>query len=96
MKRAIAILVLAAVVLAAFTLGITNLDRARQAEGQQQLEQAVRRTAVACYAAEGAYPPDIRYLQDHYGLQFDRDRYIIHYQLLASNLMPDITVLERK
>lgn len=63
---------------------------------EKLLEEAVRRCAVACYAAEGFYPSNIDYLQAHYGLQYDEESYIIHYQSEASNLMPDITVLERK
>ena len=50
---------------------------------------------MACYAAEGIYPPDLDYLEEHYGLQIDRDRYTVFYQIFASNLMPDITVLEQ-
>ena len=30
---------------------------------KEQLETAVRRAAVACYAAEGAYPQDLAYMQ---------------------------------
>lgn len=95
MKKRLSALMLAAAVLLAFALAVNNLETGRRAEGKQQLEDAVRRTAVSCYALEGAYPPDIAYLQTHYGLQFDETRYIIHYQFLASNLMPDITILER-
>jgi hypothetical protein len=50
---------------------------------------------VSCYALEGQYPPDIAYLQEQYGLQIDMDRYMVHYEVFAENIMPDITVLER-
>ena len=56
--------------------------------------EALRRTAVSCYACEGAYPPDVAYMQEHYGLQYDSAAYTVRYELFASNLMPDITVLE--
>ena len=78
-----------------FSMAVSRLESRRQAEGKRQLETAVRRAAVSCYAAEGFYPPDIAYLQTHYGLQFDEKSYVIRYQLVASNWMPDITVLER-
>ena len=78
-----------------FLGGISNLDRGRAEEGRQQLEEAVRRAAVACYAAEGIYPPDLDYLKEHYGIQVDEERYVVYYDVFASNLMPDITVLER-
>ena len=84
-----------AAVLFLFLTGLSNLDRDRTEEGRQQLEQAIRRSAAACYAAEGIYPPDVEYLEEHYGLQIDEERYAVFYEVFASNLMPDITVLER-
>ena len=47
-----------------------------------------------CYAAEGVYPPTLEYMEEHYGIQIDRQRYTVHYEVFASNIMPDITVLE--
>lgn len=78
-----------------FLLALSRLEEGRRAAGVEQLETAVRKTAVSCYASEGFYPPDIAYLQEHYGLQFDEETYVIHYERTASNWMPDITVLER-
>ena len=84
-----------AAVLLLFLTGLSNLDRDRSEEGRKQLEEALRRGAVACYAAEGIYPPDLEYLKEHYGVQVDEERYAVFYEVFASNLMPDITVLER-
>ena len=92
--RQIPALVLAAAVLACFLYALANLSRDQGAEGKAQLEEAVRRAAVACYAAEGVYPPDLNYLEEHYGLQVDETRYQVSYEIFASNLMPDITVLD--
>ena len=92
-------LLLAAVVLAApvwFLAAVSNLETGRQNEGRAQLEDAIRRAAVACYAAEGIYPPDLAYLEEHYGIQVDEARYTVDYTVFASNLMPDITVLENE
>lgn len=50
---------------------------------------------MACYAAEGIYPPNLDYLREHYGIQIDETRYMVVYDVFASNLMPDITVLEQ-
>jgi len=83
-------------VLLIFTSALSNLREGRVSEGRQQLEYAVRRSAVACYAAEGIYPPDVAYLEEYYGVQIDRDRYTVMYEVFASNLMPDVTVLENK
>ena len=87
---------LAPLCLAACLLTAVNNMESRQAEEElRQIEQAVRRAAVACYAAEGIYPPDLAYLEERYGLQIDREHYTVFYNIFGSNLMPDITVLER-
>lgn len=83
-------------VLGMFMTSLSNLETGRQSEGKQQLEDAVRRAAVACYAAEGIYPPDLEYLEEHYGIQVDRDCYTVMYDVFATNLMPDVTVLENE
>lgn len=82
-------------VLLCCNLWLTALDARQQEAGRLQLETAIRRSAAACYAAEGIYPPDLQYLKDHYGLQIDESRYRVYYEVFAHNLMPDITVLER-
>lgn len=91
-KRSLALLLAVALL---FLGAVNRLEDGRRAAGVQQLETALRRTAVSCYAAEGFYPPDVAYMQEHYGLRFDEENYVVHYQVTASNWMPDITVLER-
>lgn len=94
MKKRYFVAALAAVLI--FTSAVSRLEENRQAEGRQQLEAVLRRTAAACYAAEGFYPPSLEYMREHYGLEFDEEQYMVDYQVFASNLMPDITVLDRK
>ena len=77
-----------------FATALDSLDQGREAESVRQLEQTLRRGCVACYAAEGMYPPDLEYLEEHYGIQIDEARYTVMYSAFAENLMPDITVLE--
>ena len=88
-------LFLALAVALCFLLAVLRLEQDRRAEGLRQLEDALRRTAVSCYAAEGFYPPNVAYMQERYALQWDESRYAVHYNRFASNLMPDITVLEK-
>lgn len=87
--------VIAVLILICFLGGISNLSRGRDAEDKQQLEEALRRAAVTCYAVEGIYPPNVEYMVEHYGLQIDARRYVVSYTAFAENLMPDITVLEK-
>ncbi|MBE6936170.1 MAG: hypothetical protein E7458_06650 [Ruminococcaceae bacterium] len=80
---------------AAVLLAVSKLEQGSREQGRLLLEDALRRTAVACYAAEGTYPPDVAYMETHYGLQIDRSRYLVDYEIFASNLMPQISVMER-
>ena len=64
-------------------------------EGINTLEQNLHRAAVQCYAVEGFYPPDAAYLEENYGVTVDRDRYAVHYEVFASNILPEITVVLR-
>ena len=87
---------LAAAVLLFFLTALGNLGDGQRSEGKAQLEAAVHRAAVACYACEGIYPPSLDYLKEHYGIQIDHSRYVVIYEAFAENLMPDITVLEKR
>ena len=79
-----------------FATAVNSLDSGRDEESLRQLETALHRGCVACYATEGVYPPDVQYLKDRYGVQVDEEKYMVDYQVFAKNLMPSITVLERK
>lgn len=63
------------------------------AEALTLTEQSIRRAAVQCYALEGSYPTDLSYLEQRYGVSVDSKHYFVDYIYIASNLMPDITVL---
>lgn len=67
-------------------------DRTSQ-ESLRLLEESIHRAAVECYALEGYYPPTLDYLKKRYGVSVDNDRYFVDYRFVASNLVPDITVL---
>lgn len=60
------------------------------------LRQAARKAVVQCYAIEGAYPPDVVYLEEHYGLEYNHEKYFIDYEIFASNIMPNVDVFERE
>lgn len=91
---ALAVVALAVFAGSFFLRSVDNLEEDRREAGAQQLEEAVRRAAVSCYASEGFYPPSLAYLQEHYGIQVDEERYYVFYEIFAENLMPDITVVE--
>ncbi len=65
-------------------------------EGAVALQAAVERCALQCYVVEGVYPPGLSYLEEHYGLQVNRKDYYVVYDIFASNIPPDVRVLDRK
>lgn len=84
--------------LAVAGLVLCSLPSVAEHSREEQLrmaEETLRRAVITCYALEGRYPPDTVYLRDAYGLQLSEERYIVHYEIFAENIMPEITVLER-
>ncbi len=53
------------------------------------------RAVISCYATEGSYPESYEYLQKNYGVSINEDKYAVFYEAFASNMMPDITIIER-
>lgn len=78
-----------------FGWGINNVSATTEKEQLNSMRKAVTSAVVQCYAIEGQYPPTIDYVREHYGLSVDEDRYIVDYQIFASNIMPDILVLPK-
>ena len=89
----IAVFCAVVVVLCAAGYGRMKADLARQSA--EAVQEAVLRSAVQCYAVEGAYPSSVSYLEEHYGLLIDHDTYIVSYDAFSSNLLPDVAVLVR-
>lgn len=92
---------LAAAVVLCVALVMVGLTLARTvhadlvAQGAASVRETVLEHAVQCYAIEGVYPPDLRYLEDNYGLQIDHGEYIVSYEAIASNVAPSVQVLVR-
>ena len=75
--------------------GVNSAAGTSRSEAKRSAEESIRRAVISCYALEGSYPESYEYLRDHYGLRIDEDRYIVHYEIFASNIMPDVTLIER-
>ena len=84
-------ILLAVLVVGCVWNGITVTTTRTRAQEKQSLEEAIQRDIVTCYALEGVYPESLEYLKEHY-----EDRYIVNYEALGSNLMPDVTVMEKQ
>ena len=76
--------------------GVREASEISDREGLRLAEQAVREAAVSCYALEGTYPATYEDLKKSSGIAVDEEKYNVFYDIFASNIMPDITVLERR
>jgi len=94
-RRILGYVLTAAFIAAVFFAAIGQLTQDRQEQAKLQLEDILRKTAAACYAAQGFYPPSVDYMCAHYGLTYDTEQFQVEYERFASNLMPDITVIEK-
>ncbi|MDO5601408.1 MAG: hypothetical protein Q4G07_01435 [Oscillospiraceae bacterium] len=79
-----------------FYYGVSSLGDAASQQELSGAEQSIRRSAVHCYATEGFYPADLAYLEQHYGLVLNHEKYIILYEAMGDNVMPFIRVLPQK
>lgn len=76
-------------------IGANSVQSQFAGESLKAVEDSIRRAAVQCYATEGSYPPDLDYLVKHYGLLLNEEEFFFHYEVIASNIMPNIMVIRR-
>jgi hypothetical protein len=81
--------------LALFWYGFSVSTAENGTRDLQVTQAAVQKAVVNCYAIEGVYPSDVKYLEDHYGLVIDHEKYIVHYESIGSNVMPSVEVLKK-
>lgn len=84
------------IVLAAFTLFASSMSDSNTAREKEILQKAIDRSITQCYALEGVYPDNLTYLEEEYGLTYNKEHFFIDYQYIGSNLRPDITIIERE
>ena len=68
----------------------SNLDHEKEF-----LQSALNRCITQCYALEGTYPYDLSYLEEHYGLTYNKEHFFVDYQYIGDNLRPNVTIIER-
>ncbi len=78
-------------ILLSIYLGINNVSQTVLDQQRQMIEDNLTRSVVQCYTLEGVYPPDLNYLVENYGFYYD-DKYVVHYQNIAANILPEIAV----
>lgn len=75
--------------------GLQDISDKTSDSQRESLESALERSIAHCYALEGTYPPSLDYIKEHYGLIYDENRFFVDYQSIGSNIMPDVTIIEK-
>jgi len=84
-----------AVVIVAVYLVFVGLGNLSNTQDDKQLEiarDAIMKAAVQCYALESQFPQSLQYLVDNYGLTLDETKFVYHYRVIGSNMVPEIKV----
>ncbi len=90
----IVLAVATAVIVVAFVLFADNLKGQMSAQQLDTLETAIRKVVVHSYAVNGYYPQSFEEIEAEYGISYDKEAYVVRYSNFASNLLPEITVIE--
>ena len=88
--------VLFPVLLLIFLFGVSSIQETTLEKQQESLETALTRNITHCYAVEGFYPPSLSYIEEHYGLTYDKELFFVDYQPVGSNMRPSVTIILRK
>ncbi|MGL4791883.1 MAG: hypothetical protein ACRCW1_10775 [Anaerotignaceae bacterium] len=77
---------------------ISGVNSATSTTKEEEIKIAVEsitRAVVSCYAIEGFYPESYEYIKENYGVSIDENKFAVFYDIFSSNIMPEITVIER-
>lgn len=88
---ALTIIVFAAVIIffaAAFSKVTNEVDN----NEIKTLVNALDNAVVTNYAINGVYPESISEIEEKYGVIIDYDRFIVQYDIISTNIMPNISV----
>jgi len=79
-------------IIVALLFGFSQAEEASRAEGVRLLEETILRVAIHSYAINGHFPESIDYIVKNYNVYIDRARFVVHYEVFASNILPDIMI----
>jgi len=83
------------IVIGMILYGLNQTESSSKAEALRILDDSIRNAVVSCYTIEGKYPESVAYIEENYNIHIDRNRFVVHYDVFATNIMPDIMVIER-
>ena len=78
-----------------FIYGIAAVSNSSVTNDKEILENAINHDIVHCYCVEGMYPPSVKYMEKHYGLTYDKDKFIIDYEYIGANIKPNVMIVQK-
>ncbi|WP_027399649.1 hypothetical protein [Anaerovorax odorimutans] len=75
-------------------LGVNSILKTSNTESINVLQNSIQRAIIQCYSIEGMYPPSIEYLEENYGIVIEHEKYVVHYEVFAANILPDFYVID--
>lgn len=85
------IFVLAAVI---FICSVTSVSKGSVSAQRENLQSAINRAVIYCYAVEGTYPESLDYIKQNYGLVYDENLFYVDYKIRGANIFPDVTIIQ--
>ena len=83
-------------IICVFVLGVSLMGAENSSRIAKNLENAIDRCITECYALEGTYPPSLSYMEEYYGLVYDKNTFFVDYSMVGTNLRPDVTIIEKQ
>lgn len=84
-----------AIFIGIFIYSISTVDTSNNERQEEILMSALERDIMHCYALEGYYPPSLAYIEEHYGLIYDKDEYIVDYRPIGNNIYPNLAIIKK-
>lgn len=83
-------------ILVLFIQGVSSVSESTVDRQRATLENAISRCIMDCYISEGTYPESLEYLKANYGLVYNEQLFYVDYRPAGSNIMPDVTIIEKE
>lgn len=77
------------------TKGTDKLYNKSDKDGLQITKDAINEGIATCYAIDGMYPATFEELKNKSHIVINEDKYAVIYNIFASNLKPEVEIIEK-
>ncbi len=83
------------IIMIILSLAFHSFEKNTISQQKESLEKALKRGIMQTYALEGRYPASLDELISDYQITYNKQQFIVKYEIVASNIMPSITIIEK-